>query len=132
MQNAIETGRLIRDRVKIPMKYPIKRVKFVDSDSKVLESFKTIERYIIEELNCITIELESEEDKFIVYNCSPENKLIGQALGKANNKEFSKSLRELDNTQLKKYLKGETVEVKGHVMKPGWLKISKSFNAEYA
>jgi len=32
MQNAIETGRLIRDKTAISMKYPLKTVCLVDSD----------------------------------------------------------------------------------------------------
>jgi len=36
MQDAIETGRLIRDKIRIPMKYPLRRVRLVDADENVL------------------------------------------------------------------------------------------------
>lgn len=32
MQNAIETARLVRDKIKISMKYPLRTVKLVDAD----------------------------------------------------------------------------------------------------
>jgi len=40
MQNAIETGRLIRDTKQISMKYPLQRVCLINKDKKVLESYK--------------------------------------------------------------------------------------------
>jgi hypothetical protein len=36
MQNAIETGRLVRDKANISMKYPLARVVLVDADTEVL------------------------------------------------------------------------------------------------
>ena len=39
MQNAIETGRLIRDRIKMSMKYPLPSVTLVDADQNVLNGF---------------------------------------------------------------------------------------------
>lgn len=40
MQNAIETGRLVRDTKQISMKYPLQRVCLINSDKKVLDSYK--------------------------------------------------------------------------------------------
>jgi len=40
MQNAIETGRLVRDTKQISMKYPLQRVCLINKDKKVLESYK--------------------------------------------------------------------------------------------
>jgi len=42
MQNAIETGRLVRDTYKVSMKYPLSRVRLVNSDKKVLENYKQL------------------------------------------------------------------------------------------
>jgi len=32
MQSAIETGRKLRDKVKLPMKYPLRTVKLIEAD----------------------------------------------------------------------------------------------------
>jgi isoleucyl-tRNA synthetase len=40
MQQAIETGRLIRDTKKISMKYPLQSVTLVDADLEVLEGYR--------------------------------------------------------------------------------------------
>lgn len=77
MQNAIEAGRLIRDRVKIPMKYPLRRVKLVDADASVLDGYNTLTKYIKEELNCFDLELAQDEDEYVMYACKPDNKGLG-------------------------------------------------------
>jgi len=56
MQNAIETGRLIRDTKQISMKYPLSRVVLVDADTEALEDYRLLSKYIKEELNCLEIE----------------------------------------------------------------------------
>ena len=65
MQNAIETGRFVRDQVNVSMKYPLATVKLIDADQEVLNGFKTLERYIKEELNCVDVEYEKNEDEYI-------------------------------------------------------------------
>lgn len=67
MQHAIETGRVIRDAKKISMKYPLQSVTLVDADEDVLAGYKICEKYIKEELNCMELKLESNEDEFVVY-----------------------------------------------------------------
>ena len=35
----------------------------------------------MEEINCQKLETQADEDKYVVYNCEPDNKLMGKALG---------------------------------------------------
>lgn len=77
MQNAIETGRLIRDKVNISMKYPLRTVQLVEADKKILSSFSILEKYIKEELNCLELSLSEREDDFVTYKADPENRLMG-------------------------------------------------------
>ena len=101
MCNAIETGRLIRDKIKIPIKYPLRTVRLVDADPNVLKGFETVKRYLCEEMNCIDIELIDNEAEYVDYSCKPDNKLIGQVLKKKFDKKFSAGLQELTSEQLK-------------------------------
>lgn len=86
MQSAIETGRLIRDRVKIPMKSPLRKVRLVDADIKILDGFAKVEKFIKEELNCYEIELVQNEDDYLIYSCNPDHREIGSVLKKKFNK----------------------------------------------
>jgi isoleucyl-tRNA synthetase len=131
MQNAIETGRLVRDRVKIPMKYPLRKVKLVDADLSVLEGFGTIEKYIKEELNCYEMETARDEDNFVLYSCKPDHRALGQLLKKDYNKQFKADLTKLTNEQLKAYLKNGSIEVNGKAIGEGMLNVEKCFNPTY-
>lgn len=77
MQSAIETGRLIRDTKQISMKYPLSKVILVDADKDALEDYRLLAKYIKEELNCLDIELKSNEDDYIVYKAEGENRAMG-------------------------------------------------------
>jgi len=41
-----------------------------------------VQEYIKEELNCLELKTELDEDKFINYTCEPDNKEMGAALKK--------------------------------------------------
>lgn len=77
MQHAIETGRLIRDRINISMKYPLAKVVIVDADEEVLAGYKKLEKYIKEELNVLEVILTKEEDNYVVYKAAPDNRAMG-------------------------------------------------------
>ena len=57
MQSAIEVGRLIRSRQKISMKFPLARVRLIDSDDKVLTGYERLQDYIKDELNCLELDV---------------------------------------------------------------------------
>ena len=77
MQSAIENGRLIRDRKNISLKTPLSSVTLVDSDPSALQDFKEVASYITDELNCLELKTDDNEDEYVVYKCEPDNKLIG-------------------------------------------------------
>lgn len=132
MQNAIETGRLVRDQHKISMKYPLSRVCLVDSNQKTLESYKQLQKYIKEELNCLDIELISNEDAYVNYKAEPENRAMGQAFGKKFDKKAKAAIAELPSEKVRQYLKEGAVEANGLNIVTGMLTISRSFKEEYA
>jgi isoleucyl-tRNA synthetase len=97
MQNAIETGRLIRDKTMISMKYPLMRVVLVDADPQVLDGYRTVQKYIMEELNCLNIEYKQNEDEFVVYKAVGENREMGQAFGKKFDKNCKAAIENLSS-----------------------------------
>jgi len=128
MQNAIETGRLIRDKVNISMKYPLRAVQLVDGDESVLEGFKTLEKYIKEELNCVELSLQKQEDDFVVYTATPDNLLMGKAFKKQFDKKLKAQIAQLSSDQIRDYLKNGKTTVSGLEITEGMLKINKEFN----
>ena len=131
MQNAIETGRLIRDKTMISMKYPLKTVCLVDSDIQVLKGYELLEKYIKEELNCLELELKSTEDDFVVYKATADNREMGQAFGKKFDKAAKAAIENLSSELIRQYLKTDNIEVNGLNITAGMLKVSKDFKEEY-
>jgi isoleucyl-tRNA synthetase len=105
MQSVIENGRLIRDRKNIPMKYPLRELVVVDANSEMLQDCEALQNYITEELNVLKMTTEADEMKYVIYNCEPDNRVIGQALKKKYDKNFKKKLAALTSDELKVYLK---------------------------
>merc|ERR1712228_318583 len=104
MQDAIETGRFIRDAAKVNMKFPLGCVKLVDSNQATLDGYKKVESYIKEELNCMKIEYDKAENKYLQYTVEADRKVCGKTLGKKL-KEFEAGLAELDSDKIKNFLK---------------------------
>ena len=97
MQSAIEVGRLIRSRAVISMKYPLAKVRLVDADQSVLAGFLKLQDYIKDELNCLELETDPNEDSYIQYTVEADNRVLGQAFKKAFNKDFKQRLANLTN-----------------------------------
>lgn len=127
MQNAIETGRLVRDKAKVSMKYPLSKVTLVDSDKNILDGFVRLERYIREELNCLELSVEENEDQYLQYSVAPENRAMGQAFGKKFDKNFKKELTKLTNEQIKGFIRDGKIDINGNTVVTEMLKVQKAF-----
>lgn len=131
MQSAIENGRLVRERNAIGLRTPLASVTLVDADPKALADFQEVAGYIKDELNCLELITEGNEDAFLSYKCQPDNKLIGGALKKAFDKKLKKAIEDLSSAQLRDYLKNGSLMIGNVKIESGWLKVVKEFNAEY-
>lgn len=129
MQQAIETGRLIRDRVGHSIKYPLAKVKLVDADPAVIAGYTQLQHYIKEELNCVALETDTNEDAYIEYSVAPDNRALGQAFGKRFNKDFKKKLAALTNEDVKGYLQSGSILIGDCEVLEGMLKVQKDFTA---
>jgi len=131
MQSAIENGRLIRDRKNIPVKTPLSAVVLVDSDPEALKDFREVQNYITDELNCLELQTELNEDQFIDYKCEPDNREIGSVLKKAYDKKMKKDILSLSSDQLRAYLKDGSIMMGDVKIQSGWLKVEKIFKDSY-
>lgn len=98
MQSAIETGRLIRDRNNISLKTPLSCVTLVDADQTALKDFEEVQSYIMDELNCLELKTEQNEDEYVSYKCEPDNKEIGSVLKKAYDKSLKEKITNLSSS----------------------------------
>ena len=131
MQSAIENGRLIRDRNNISLKTPLASVTLIDMDPVALKDFAEVEYYIKEELNCLELITESNEDAYVTYKCEPDNREIGSVLKKSYDKKMKTAIANLSSAQLREYLKEGTLMLGDVKIQSGWLKVEKVFNEKY-
>ena len=81
----------------------------------------------MEELNCMEIEYEKDENKYLQYSVEPDRKALGKALGKKR-AEVEKELAKLTNDQVKKFMKTGKINVLDCDLTEEMLKINKDFN----
>jgi hypothetical protein len=79
------------------LKTPLASVTLIDMDPVALKDFAEVEFYIKEELNCLELLTESNEDLYIQYKCEPDNKEIGSVLKKAYDKKMKAEIANLSS-----------------------------------
>jgi len=81
MQQVIETGRKIRDQRNVPLKYPLPRVTVVSSSESTLVDIRSMEKYILAELNVKVLETTMDRSQFgISLEAVPDFKALGLRL----------------------------------------------------
>ncbi|XP_051833621.1 isoleucine--tRNA ligase, cytoplasmic [Antechinus flavipes] len=114
MQSVIELGRVIRDRKTIPIKYPLKEIVVIHQDPEALNDIRSLEKYILEELNVRRVTLSTDKNKYgIRLRAEPDHMVLGKRL-KAAFKAVMASIKELTNEQLERLQQTGSLVVAGH------------------
>ncbi|NWT01489.1 SYIC protein, partial [Mionectes macconnelli] len=114
LQSVIELGRVIRDRKTIPVKYPLKEVVVIHQDSEALENIRSLEKYVLEELNVRRVTLSADKEKYGVrLRAEPDHMVLGKRL-KGAFKPLVAAIKELKSEQLEKFQETGTIVVEGH------------------
>ncbi|GAB1298166.1 Isoleucine--tRNA ligase, cytoplasmic [Apodemus speciosus] len=114
MQSVIELGRVIRDRKTIPIKYPLKEIVVIHQDPEALEDIKSLEKYIIEELNVRKVTLSTDKNKYgIRLRAEPDHMVLGKRL-KGAFKAVMVAIKQLSSEELEQFQKSGSIVVEGH------------------
>uniref|UniRef100_H0Z255 isoleucine--tRNA ligase n=1 Tax=Taeniopygia guttata TaxID=59729 RepID=H0Z255_TAEGU len=114
LQSVIELGRVIRDRKTIPVKYPLKEVVVIHQDPEALENIRSLEKYVLEELNVRALTLSADKGRFGVrLRAEPEHTVLGRRL-KAAFKPVMAAIKELSSEQLERFQETGSIVVEGH------------------
>ncbi|XP_061719553.1 isoleucine--tRNA ligase, cytoplasmic [Cydia pomonella] len=113
MQTVIELGRVLRDRKTIPIKYPLPEMIVIHRDKSYLDDVKSLNTYVLEEMNVKNLQLTSDKEKFgITLKAEPDHKLLGARL-KGDFKAVTQGLKNLNNAQCEKLISDGFVEIVG-------------------
>ncbi|EDO38650.1 predicted protein [Nematostella vectensis] len=128
MQATIELGRVVRDRMTIPTKYPLPEVVIIHQDKQCLEDVISLQNYIKEELNVRKVTVSSDKDKFgLRLRAEPDSQTLGRRL-KGAFKQVFQAVKELTDEELKTYEEKGELTVCGHVLSGTDLKLAYSFD----
>lgn len=113
MQAVIELGRVMRDRKTIPIKYPLPELIVIHRDPNYLKDIKSLENYILEEMNVKKILLTSDKEKYgITLRAEPDHKTLGARL-KSEFKAVTTALKGLNNEQCEKLITDGFIDLVG-------------------
>jgi isoleucyl-tRNA synthetase len=112
MKQIIEIARLVRDQNNLPIKKPVLKMKVINKNPNFLKGFTKFEKYVKEEVNCLEIELEPNEEAFVYYKVDWDKRALGRRLGKAF-KAVEAKLSSLPSDVIKEYIANGTIEIDG-------------------
>ncbi|KAM8930507.1 isoleucine--tRNA ligase, cytoplasmic [Pelodytes ibericus] len=113
MQSVIELGRVIRDRKTLPVKYPLKEVIVIHQDPDALADIKSLDKYILEELNVRVVTVSTNKDKYgIRLRAEPDHMVLGKRL-KGAFKSVMAAIKGLKSDQLEEFQKTGSIVVEG-------------------
>ncbi|RVE54288.1 hypothetical protein evm_001115 [Chilo suppressalis] len=114
MQTVIELGRVLRDRKTIPIKYPLPEMIVIHQDKLYLDDVKSLENYVLEEMNVKNVKLTSDKVKYgITLRAEPDHKVLGVRL-KGDFKAATQALKDLTNEQCEKLAADGFINLVGH------------------
>nr|XP_054496213.1 isoleucine--tRNA ligase, cytoplasmic isoform X3 [Agelaius phoeniceus] len=114
LQSVIELGRVIRDRKTIPVKYPLKEVVVIHQDPEALENIRSLEKYVLEELNVRALTLSADKARYGVrLRAEPEHTVLGRRL-KGAFKPLMAAIKQLSSEQLERFQETGSIVVEGH------------------
>ncbi|KAK4015854.1 hypothetical protein OUZ56_030826 [Daphnia magna] len=131
MQVVIELGRVLRDRRTLPIKYPLPEVIVILREQESLDELRTMEKYILEELNVRALKLTTDKDSFGVSLRAEPDHRIGARL-KGQFKAVMAAIKTLTDEQLQKFLADGQLDVLGNVMGPEDLRLFYQFTGDRA
>lgn len=113
MQRVIELGRVSRERRAIGLKQPLKTLVVIHPDESYLADIRSLEDYIIEELNIHSLITSSDEEKYQVqYSVSADWPSLGKKL-KKDAQKVKKALPNLTSDDVRRFVQAKAITVEG-------------------
>ncbi|KAL3479815.1 tRNA synthetases class I-domain-containing protein [Aspergillus californicus] len=113
MQKVIDMARVSRERRSLGLKTPLKSLVVIHQDAQYLEDVKSLEGYILEEINVQELILSSDEEKYNVqYSVTADWPTLGKKL-KKDAQKVKKALPSLTSEDVKKFVADKKMSVDG-------------------
>lgn len=132
MQKVIEMARISRERRSIGLKSPLKTLVVIHQDQQYLDDVKSLESYILEELNVHNLVLSSDEAKYNVqYSVTADWPTLGKKL-KKDAQKVKKALPTLTSDDVKRFVSEKKILVDGIELVEGDLVVKRGVKEDAA
>ncbi|GIL48146.1 hypothetical protein Vafri_4840 [Volvox africanus] len=129
MQRVIELGRTIRERRNKPLKSPLTKLVVVHSDMDFLDDIQgELREYVESELNVRSLEVCADPLKYASLRAQPDWQVLGKRLGKSMG-AVANAIKDLAADQILSYEKSGSIELAGHIIEAGEIKVLRDFRA---
>lgn len=112
MDTLVTLGRNHREKIAVKAKIPLREVKIIHRNPRVLETLKKFEAYFTDELNFQTVKYDSNEDQFVQISAKANFPVLGKRLG-PKMKTVGAAINALPLSEILKLEKGDTLIVAG-------------------
>ncbi|KAJ9195218.1 hypothetical protein DTO166G4_3583 [Paecilomyces variotii] len=130
MQKVIELGRISRERRTLGLKTPLKTLVVIHQDQQYLDDVKSLESYILEELNVRDLVLSSDEAKYNVqYSVTADWPTLGKKL-KKDAQKVKKALPSVTSDDVKKFVADKKILVDGIELVEGDLVVKRGLKED--
>lgn len=130
MKNVIELGRALREKNLLSLKKPLREFVIVHPEQEYLDDLKSLESYIIDELNIKNLVLTSDQETHgVKYTLIPEHKTLGQKY-KKEYPAMRKKLAELSDAEIASFVESDQLSLDGIVLGKEELVISRYLDTE--
>jgi isoleucyl-tRNA synthetase len=115
MDALVTLGRNQREKIGVKAKIPLRTMRIIHRDPRLLENLKRFEPYFKDELNVQAVAYESDEDQFVQITAKANFPVLGKRLG-AKMKIVGSAIAKLPLTTLLELERGEPVSVEGEAI----------------
>lgn len=112
MDVLVTLGRNHREKIGVKAKIPLREIKIIHRNAKVLETLKKFEPYFIDELNFRKVVYDANEDHYVQVSAKANFPVLGKRLG-AKMKAVGGGIQKLTLESILKLETGGTVPVEG-------------------
>ncbi|MAV92386.1 MAG: isoleucine--tRNA ligase [Bdellovibrionaceae bacterium] len=112
MDVLVALGRNHREKISVKAKIPLKNIKIIHRDPKVLETLKKFEPYFVDELNFRNVEYVSNEDDYVSVTAKANFPVLGKRLG-PKMKSVAAGIQKLSLQDIFDLENGKTLKVEG-------------------
>lgn len=130
MKMAIELGRVGREHRELALKQPLKEAVIIHRDQEVLDAIKSLESYVLSELNIRTLTYSTDESEYVMLKADADGRVLGKKLGRSF-KAVHSAVRALSPGDVRRFEVEGKLEIAGHMLTTEEVKISRELKAEY-